>query len=269
MIHLRQGIFAGLAALAFAMAPTAPVGAQSAPPLFDLTEVLRFAPKGSEAVVTLTRGVRSHRDLRTAHLRDIRRRMVDGQKVSQADLTDLADAGDGLAALRLARALGAPRSDADRATIAQYYGFAAATGRAAGLRGLVGALQDLELGALTSERATELETILMAYVEAGNVDAIAAVLDFHDTGKPFGPMPKAIARIEAQNTPVLALHRAGALIQTGWENPQDLQQAKVYLESATGSAALALQAFARTMVGVLEGRLGELTGAPAKSGGRP
>lgn len=269
MTQLRQHIFAGFAAMAFAMAMAPPVGAQSTAPLFDLTELLRFAPKGNEAVVTLTRGVRSHRDLRSAHLRDVRRRMVDGQQVSQADLTALADAGDGLAALRLARALGGPGSGADLATIAHYYGFAAATGRAAGIRGLVDTLHKIEPGALSSDRAAALREIILAYVEAGNADAIAAVLDFHDSGKPFGPLPRAIARIEAQNTPILALHRAGALIQTGWENPQDLHQARVYLESATGSDALALQAFARTMVGVLDGRLSELTGAPNTGGGRP
>lgn len=235
------------------------------PPLADMTLDLgqrgRADPDARRIAVTLTRGVRSGRDLSSHALRATRARMVKGQTVGTDALRALADAGDGVAALRLIKRLDAEGRDPAPRNVAHYYGVAASTGRVVGLHGLVRTLKRVDPGATGAARLTRFKNIVMAYARAGNSVAIAAMMEFHDTGRPFGPLPDEIAKLAASGrggAEVIALQLAGEMIQTGWDDAEVLGEARGLLQAARESNSIRVKLIAGNFLPVLETRIAEL-----------
>ena len=264
MIRLAN-ISLGLKALLISASVMAgPVVAQSsAPLLLDLTGLGTHDETERRRAVTLTRGVRSGRDLKTHELRIARDRMVKDQSVSADNLRALADAGDGIAALRLIKRLDAEGRDAAPANLAHYYGIAASTGRVTGLFGLVRTLERVDPSSTSQARLKLLKSIVVAYARAGNPVASAAMMRFHLAERPFGPMPDEITRLatSARGTgnAVIALQLAGELIQTGWENPAALAQAEIYLTRALKSESVRIKLIAGNFLPVLKVRIQTLS----------
>ena len=224
----------------------------------DLSRVILADPSATQVSVTMERGVRSHRDLKTAHLRKIRRDMVDGKEVSSEDLQDLADAGDGVAALRLVKSW-KENETVPTEDLARYYALAAKTGRVAGLVGLIGILEDLNPYTIHPERLREYENILFAYADAGNLAASEAIVRFHRSSKPFGPMPDRISALLAGDNEVVALYTARDTMIAGWDDPDRLKQARGLLDIVSGSDSASIRMFGTTMAERLDVRINTLS----------
>ncbi|RVT82575.1 hypothetical protein DXV76_15130 [Rhodobacteraceae bacterium CCMM004] len=237
-------------------------GAMAQPPApgaLDLGRMLAADPEARKIRVVLTPGITSNRDLTDPVLQAARKRMFQGGAVSPRALQALADLGDGNAALRLIKRLEAAGADTPPATIAHYYGIAAATGRVSGLNGLVRTLRDLDPTTTSAARLAVLRDIVVAYAAAGNSTAAAAVVEFAAAGRPFGPMDDAIQDLADRGNPLIALNRANALIQGGWDTADDLTRAQSYLKAVSQTAPVRAQTFARTMIPVLDARIAVLT----------
>ncbi|UWQ17945.1 hypothetical protein [Jannaschia sp. M317] len=253
------------AALTLAVA-TGAVGAQTLTPA-PVIDLSRLGGPDSDArriTVTLTPGIRSGRELRSASLKDTRRRLSQDQPVTRDALRALADAGDGMAALHLARQFDAEGLRVNPANLAHYYGMAAATGRLGGLFGLVDTLKRVDPEQTSEARLAMLKRTVLAYAQAGNSVAIEALAGFHSTGRPFGPLDadlQALATTGAgQGAALIALQLASDRMQTGWNDAQALTEAQGYLRAASSSKSVRVQLLAVNLLPLLQTRLSELTG---------
>ncbi|RKH75770.1 hypothetical protein D7Y13_44595, partial [Corallococcus praedator] len=116
-------------------------------------------------------------------------RMLAGQDISWADMRDLADNGDGLAAMRLAQRIEAQSDPSLLADAALYYATAALTNRGGAVRPLVAILRrgDVEI---SPRRLEHVETALRTLALAGDERAATALAGFYAGGRPFGPQPE-------------------------------------------------------------------------------
>ncbi|WP_126623148.1 hypothetical protein [Oceaniglobus ichthyenteri] len=259
----RHSVYKRLLAGMIAATLALPVLADPAPPLLDLTRLGGYDAEARKISVTLTRGVRSGRDLPTQSLRTTRERMVDDLPVTIDALRALADAGDGIAALRLIAQLEEEGHSAAPENLAHYYGLAASTGRVVGLFGLVRTLKQVDPAKAGPARLRMLQDIVMAYAKAGNPVASAAMMEFHRTGHPFGPMPGAIAELatagQGKSNAVIALQLAGDLIQTGWDDPAALARAQTHLRAAETADSVRIKLIAGNLLPVLAARIQTLS----------
>lgn len=129
-----------------------------------------------------------------------RRAMHAGETLPQDTLRKLADAGDGLAAQRLVRALlkdgmaGTEASD-----IAYYAAQAVGSGRIWTLPDMISAMKRLDPATEPPARVRRYIKVLYPHAWAGNGLALDALLDFNGEGRLFGPLSdKTRARILAQ-----------------------------------------------------------------------
>ena len=241
------------------------VFAQSYPPVtLDLTGLGANDPEARKIAVTLAPGIRSNHDLKEPNLRSARTKMIDGEAVATDALRALADAGDGIAALRLIAQLRDEGHTAAPENLAHYYGIAATTGRVAGLSGLVRTLDQVDPAATTPARLALLKTIVMAYAQAGNSIAAAGMMRFHLSQRPFGAMPQDITRLakegQSKGNAVIALQLAGDLIQMNWDDAAALTQAQGYLRAAAdATTSVRVQLITGNLLPVLEARIHTLT----------
>ncbi len=246
---------------------TGPATAQSSPPMMlDLTRLGENDPKARRIAVTMTPGLRSGSDLKHDFLRRARDRMVQGKTVPTDLMQALADAGDGVAALHLAQQLEARGNTVPARDVAHYFGIAAATGRVAGLIGLVRTLKRIDPAATNPKRVQRLKEIVLAYAMAGNSVASAAMMEFHLAGHPFGPMPEEIASLATQGRgaggALIALQLASDLVQTRWDDPTALTRAQSYLRLAVRSDSVRVKLIAGNLLPVLGARIASLGAAP-------
>jgi hypothetical protein len=128
-------------------------------------------------------------DLPTQHLQQARRRMLDGQQIPWADMRELADHGDGLAAFRLAQRIESRNDPSLLGDAAFYYATAAYTDRDYAVGPLVRILRrgDVEF---TPRRLDHIENSLRALALAGDQRAAEALTGFYASGHPFGRQPE-------------------------------------------------------------------------------
>jgi len=234
--------------------------AQSAPQItLDLTRLVGNEAEARRIAVTVIRGVRSGRDLPTQHLRNARARMVKGRSIPIADLRALADAGDGVAALRLIRRIEDGDYQVTPGDLAHYYGIAAATGRVVGLTGVVRLLARIDREDIDPKRLRILKDIVMAYAMAGNSVAVRAMMGFHIAERPFGPIPDDMLRLAERargiGRDVIALQLASDLIQSDWDDAAALTRARGYLHDAAQSRSVRVTLIAANLLPVLNARL--------------
>ncbi len=234
---------------AFAQSPSMPT--------IDISGLFAQDREARRISATLVPGVRSNKDLTDAGLQDARKRMFNGGAVAMGELYALARRYDGNAALRLIKRLedqGAAPKD-----LLPYYTVAAATGRIAGLNGMIAILDTLDQQSIGFDEAQRMRDILVAYAEAGNTTASAAILRYDSRAEPFGPLADDIDRLAQSGNAHIALTQAMAHIQTGWKNADTLQDAQSFLKLATKSTSLRAQVFSQTMLSVVDDRISSLS----------
>jgi TPR repeat protein len=118
-------------------------------------------------------------------LRNLRRRMIAGDELSDRALQRLADNADGLAAFRYARRLEARNDPQVRNDAAHYYAIACYTGRAFAVRPLAALIssRDVELSLGHQKSALDALTV---QARNGNADAALALGSMYQDGWPFG-----------------------------------------------------------------------------------
>ncbi|ETX26877.1 hypothetical protein [Roseivivax isoporae] len=224
-------------------------GAQAAPlgPLPSHDAAALLSPP---LVRVLDDRVRHTTDLPTAELRLLRRRMLNDQWISFQDMRRLADAGDGLAAFEYAERL-LHMDDPDLVgPAAFYYATAAYAGRDYAVWKLVDLLgrRDLEF---SDRRLDHLENALRSLAVRGSERAEAALLDFYESGHPFGRRPDRVATLltemaEAGDTDAAMRLAKEALSDRDYDIGQDrlvalLEIAMTSEELGTRAAAAALR----------------------------
>jgi TPR repeat protein len=128
-------------------------------------------------------------DLPTWDLQQARRRMLAGETIPWADMRALADAGDGLAAFRLAQRIEARNDPSLLGDAAFYYATAAYTNRDYAVGPLVRILdrRDIEF---SPRRLEHMENALRAMAIAGDAKAKESLTRFYQIGHPFGRQPE-------------------------------------------------------------------------------
>lgn len=129
--------------------------------------------------------VRKTSNLPTAELRSARRQMLGGGFISLDKLRALADAGDGLAAFRYAKALQERNTPDPTGAIAHYYAIAAYTGREFAIRPLARLLKSDGAG-YSASRLRHALNAMKVQALSGNTDAAVLLGQMYADGVPFG-----------------------------------------------------------------------------------
>lgn len=205
--------------------------------------------------VEMVRGIRSSTELPTEELIAARRALAAGQRISTAQLRQLADIGDGFAALRFAQWLDRQGDRVPAADVAHYYGVAAATGRGGAIANLIKALDRIPADELGPRRANVFKNVILTYARAGNSYAIDAVFRYHSQSTPFGPLDDELARIVERAggdaAAELALQLAVILLRDPAMTEDDLEQVDWHLQTALTSSSLTTQVTAQNLIPVL------------------
>ncbi|GIT91565.1 hypothetical protein JANAI62_20220 [Jannaschia pagri] len=262
MRELLRGLTIGqlcwiLAGIATALAvATGSAGAQG----LDLSRLASHDPAARRIAVTIAPSIQSAADLSSPALIETRRRMARKQPVTIDALRALADAGDGIAALALARRFVEEQRRVRPENLAHYFGLAAATGRVGGLIGLTEVLDKIAPDTASPARMALLKRTVVAYARAGNPIAVDALLRFDRTGRPFGPLDEDLERLltdarDAARTQI-ALHLASAALDAGWDDPTRLIEADRYLAVAETVGPVTTKAAIGNLRSLIAVRLG-------------
>ena len=176
--------------------------------------------------------------------------MVKGKSVPFSQLRELADAGDSLAAVRLAGRL--ELEDATRLApdAVHYYGRAAYAGRDYALRPMIRILKK-DGERLSQRQRDQAELVLQTWAARGLPLATDALTSFYRAGKPFGHKPdqlvEMLRKAAASGDGKAALDVAVSLL-SGPPSPQARDEAREYLEIAGASPSPGLRAMAEALL---------------------
>jgi len=216
------------ASLLFLGALSQPVLAQDTPP--------------NRITVRIVPGITSWQQLPSRDLVNARKALTQGQDIGWTRTRQLADLGDGFAALRFAQALEESDNIGLTADTAHYFGVAAATGRGGAISGLVRALDHLDRTKLSRGRADVLKDILLTYAKAGNSHAVDAVMRYQVTQEPFGAidddMVSLMVNATGEGAAQLGLQLALSILGDTASSTQDLLRAQDYLVIAETATSL-------------------------------
>lgn len=236
MAHRTLGIAAALAGLLLASALTAQ-------PLS-----LPASKESRKVAVVVERGITHTRQLRSAELRRLRKRMVGGVPMREADLRRLAEARDGLAALRMVKLLRPRGLEAHASDIAYYASIAAGAGRNSMFDDFVGALYLLDPASEPKGRVSQYIRVLYPHVWAGNSMAQDALIALNGEDKLFGPMSEATrARIVQDGGARMVLTLAMKDLGGGDLDAAGLTRVTGYLDVAERKGDLPIRTMARTL----------------------
>ncbi len=204
-------------------------------------------------------------------LKDMRRTMLGGAEMRDADLRTLADAGEGLAAARFARRL-EERNDPDLLDdAAHYYSIAVYVDRDFAVPRLLAILRRAD-ATFGPARLRNIRAVLDREAKQGNPVAAAGLADLLMRDIPFGkdePGARALLLIAAEaGDSRAAIRLAISHFQGGPGLPPDLQAARRALELALASPDPGVQAMALTLARNLPDGTG-LTPAVLPSSGSP
>lgn len=211
--------------------------------------------------VTLVSGITSTHQIPVS-LRQTRRDLARGYNVSFSKLRQLADLGDGFAALRFAQRLEELEQPVDPADIAHYYGIAASTGRGGAITRLIKQLDNLGSEDISASRLKMFQTIVVAYAQAGNSYAADAILRYHRSGEPFGNLSLELESIldsaieESANA--IALQLALNALEKPDPSQEDLFGAREHLLLAQRSTSLQTLSIAQNLIPLVEQKLVEV-----------
>lgn len=192
-------------------------------------------------------------------LKDLRKSMLKGRKISEVQLRTLADAGEGLAAARFAKRLEERGDPAFLDDAAHYYSIAVYMGRDFAVPRLIAILGKPE-AEFSPARLRNIRGVLDRAARKGDPVAAAGLARLLLAGAPFGTdVPRArellLAAAEAGDAEA-ALQLALALIQGKDGLPPDLEAARRALELAGANPDPGVQAMVLTLQRQLEGSPG-------------
>ncbi len=198
-------------------------------------------------------GVTRTDQLNSAQLQGIRKRMIGHRKVSYRELQLLADRGDGLAALYVAKRLST--NPAHNADTIHYYTIACTTGRAGAVAPLARQLKSASNG-VSKVRLDQAEATLLQHAARRNPVAIDALVKFYAAGEPFGTNPQEAERLRREaakgGDSKVALDLAIAMISEGLLDEDEKSEARRYLEIAEKSPELSVKTVAAAVLRQLD-----------------
>ncbi|WGW04287.1 hypothetical protein [Tropicibacter oceani] len=227
-----------------------PVQAQTIPLPFPDDQQAR------QISVTVTPGRRSMKGL-PADLVAARRRMHDGQPLTETQLRRLAESDDGLAAqLLVRRLLAEPVAPAD-SDVAYFSAIAVGAGRVWTLPDMIDAMKRLDPDTEPRDRVRKYIQVLYPHAWAGNTLALSAVVEFNGKGRLFGALSDATRdRILAQGQENadgrVELRMALALLEKDNLGLADRRQARKLLDQASKSTHLGVMATAQNLLGLMD-----------------
>ncbi|MEQ8341899.1 MAG: hypothetical protein RID15_00355 [Marinovum algicola] len=209
---------------------------------------LPAAPESRRIAVVVDRGITHTRQLPTAELRRLRKAMVGNRPLRDADLRRLAEAGDGLAALRMVKRL-RPRGPAEHASdIAYYASIASGAGRQGLFDDFVAALYLLDPAREPKHRVSQFIRVLYPHAWAGNSLAQDALIALNGPGKLFGPMSEATrARIRQEGGARMVLALAMKDLSRDDLDAAALTRVIGYLELAERTGDLPVRTMAQSL----------------------
>ncbi len=209
--------------------------------------------------VRVVPGITASRQLPSQTLINARRALAAGNDISVSNIRQLADLGDGFAALRFAQALAQSDNPSLRADTAHYYGIAAATGRGGAITGLIRTLDNIDADTLSDGRRETLKDILIAYALAGNSHALDAVMRYQLAEEPLGQLnDEMIALMEGasgEGAAKLGLQLALTIMRNPTSTTAELLHAQRYLAVANTANSLETKVVAQNLISLLEADL--------------
>lgn len=181
-----------------------------------------------------------------------------GDVLPQGTLRKLADAGDGLAAQRLVRALLKDgMAEAEASDIAYYAAQAVGSGRIWTLPDMIAAMERLDPETEPRARVRRYIRVLYPHAWAGNGLALDAVIDFNGEGRLFGPLTEAtrqriLAQAARNGDGRVELRMALAQIKNDAQNAGDRAKTRALLARAAGSPHPGIAAAAATLMTELD-----------------
>lgn len=128
-------------------------------------------------------GITRTDQLPTPQLRDARKRMIANKRISYRQMQALADRGDSLAALLIAKQLYQKPELSNDAL--HYFTMAAAAGRTGAVKPLVALVHKAEPTAANKKRLETAETVLKAHAARGDQAAFEGLMSAYRSGVPF------------------------------------------------------------------------------------
>jgi hypothetical protein len=209
--------------------------------------------------VRIVAGITSSRQLPSDALIRARATLSQGGDVRSSQLRQLADLGDGFAALRFAQRLEQQNNGVPTSDIAHYYGMAAATGRGGSVTGLIRMLDQLTASDLSASRARVLKNIMMSYALAGNSHAVDAVLRYQQRQQPFGSLEEELVAVldiaAGEGAAKMGLQIATIILRDPQVTTPDLLRAQQYLQLAITAASFETTLTAQNMIPLVEAKL--------------
>jgi hypothetical protein len=240
-----------LLATALVLSVTFPIAA--AAPLAGLSGNAALPQRGIDNLIeqiASRRGITRTSQLPTQQLRNIRAKMVSRRRVSFADMRLLADTGDGLAALLLAKRIESLKDPKLSADAVHYYSRAAYAGRVSAIPALVRLLRTAGVK-LDANKLKQAETALQAHVGKNSDVATNALANFYRSGAPFGLKPgeaERLLRASAERGNLQAAFDVAVALLVQTPRTADMtDDALKYLEMAKASDKPGLRAMAETL----------------------
>lgn len=208
-------------------------------------------PNAPPAKNTGKKGAASHLP---PELQEIRERMFSGKTVDYASLQKLADAGDGIAAYRLAERIVA-RQKPELATHAlHYFTLAVTDNRGYAVRNMLRILAEPD-NQIAPGHLKEAEAALSRQAAKGNAVAVDGLLDLYTKGQPFGSRPEQLEKLLAAGGAAsgqIAYRMAITLLSAEHASPEDRETASRYLAIARDKGSLGMQAAAHNLLAQLQ-----------------
>jgi TPR repeat protein len=190
-------------------------------------------------------------------LKQIRSRVIAGKEVSYKELQTLADSGDALGQLLLAKRIEAENDPATLDAAARYYRRAAENGRMSAVRPLI-RLLNADVFLDQPKNLTSSLELLEKLAADGDATARDGLIAMYRAGKPFGlDAARADALLVASadgGDAKAALDLAFALL-SGTPEPAEIEKAKGYLKVAAASETLNIRTMAENLLRTLEPQL--------------
>ncbi|CAN7419545.1 hypothetical protein LJR016_002615 [Devosia sp. LjRoot16] len=190
-------------------------------------------------------------------LKQIRNRMVAGKDVSYKDMQTLADSGDDLAQLHLAKRIEAENDPATLDAAARYYRRAAENGRTSAVRPLI-RLLNADVFLDQPKNLTSSQELLEKLAADGNAAARDGLIAMYRAGKPFGLDPARADELlvaSAKGGDAKAALDLAFTLLSGTPDAAKIEEAKGYLKVAAASDTLNIRTMAENLLRTLEPQL--------------
>jgi hypothetical protein len=212
--------------------------------------VLMATPVFAE-VDTTQMGIQSAHEITDPAIKSLRMRMVAGDTLTYAEMRRLADAGDGLAAFKVAQVLEDAQVADHQDEAVHYYALAARTGRGFAVPRLVAMLTSGKV-VLSPAQVQNARDALIAQAKAGNPAAALAMSDMYLNNGPFGrDVTKGLAYLNLsarRGDAKSAMRLALMYLQGTADVPADRTLARAALKIAAGSSDLGVRSMAENLL---------------------